>query len=75
MLLNWGCGLYTDVYGSLECVILSGNIARSIVNNDAMNKEEFKVEDEESDEEYRDDVVQKEIGKETTNTRKLKRSR
>ena len=39
--------------------IVAAHIARSIVNNDAMImiNEEDDVEDEESDEEYRDDVV------------------
>ena len=37
-------------------------IARSIVNNDAMDNEEDGVEDEEPDEEYNDDVVLEEIG-------------
>jgi len=41
--------------------IVAAHIARSIVNNDAMNNEEYDVEDEESDE-YRDDVVLGEIG-------------
>ena len=45
-----------------------------------MNNEEVDVEDEESDEEHREDVVLEEIGNdsdedETTDTRKLKRSR
>ena len=37
-------------------------IARSIVNNDAMNNEEDGVEGEEPGEEYNDDVVLEEIG-------------
>ena len=39
--------------------IFAAQIARSIVNNDAMMtiNEEDDVEDEESDEEYRDNVV------------------
>ena len=60
--------------------LLSGHNARSIVNNNAMNNEEVDVEDEESDEEHREDVVLEEIGNdsdedESTDTRKLKRSR
>ena len=42
--------------------IVAAHIARSIVNSDAMNNEEHDVEDEESDEEYRDGVVLEEIG-------------
>ena len=42
--------------------IAAAHIARSIVNNDAMNNEEDDVEDEESDEESRDDVVLEETG-------------
>ena len=42
--------------------VVAAHIARSIVNSDAMNNEEHDVEDEESDAEYRDDVVLEEIG-------------
>ena len=42
--------------------IVAAHIARSIVNNDAINNEEDDVEDEESDKECKDDVVLKEIG-------------
>ena len=42
--------------------VVAAHIARSIVNSDAMNNEEHDVEDEESDEEYRDDAVLEEIG-------------
>ncbi|PFX11811.1 hypothetical protein AWC38_SpisGene24338 [Stylophora pistillata] len=45
--------------------IVATHIARSIVNNDAMNNEEDDFEAEESDEEYRDDVVLEEIGGES----------
>ena len=42
--------------------IVAAHIARSIVNNDAMDNEEDGVEDEEPYEEYKDDVVLEEIG-------------
>ena len=45
--------------------IVAAHIARSIVNNDAMNNEEDDVEGEESDGEYRHDVVPEEIGGES----------
>jgi len=42
--------------------IVAAHIARSIVNNDAMNNEDDDVQDEESDEEYRDYVGLEKIG-------------
>ena len=49
--------------GQNKVGIVPAHIARSVVNNDAMimiNKD-VDVEDEESEEEYRDDVVLEEI--------------
>ena len=49
--------------GKEDWNIVAAYIARSIVNNDTMNNEEDGVEHEKpNDEEYKDDVVLKEIG-------------
>ena len=41
--------------------LVAAHIARSIVNNDAINNEKDGLEDEEPDEEYQDGVVLEEI--------------
>ena len=57
-----GCSRSTLKQGKEDWDIVAAYIARSIVNNDTMNNEEDGVEHEEPDEEYKDDVVLKEIG-------------
>ena len=57
-----GCSRSTLKQGKEDWNIVAAYIVRSIVNNDKMNNEEDGVEHEEPDEEYKDDVVLKEIG-------------